>query len=175
MHGRLGRKLHTFGKDADDEPQSGHAYVASVDVRLSRAGSGESDAEPMQPLDPWGWESSSRGGTGDVQRGWEPDAKASRRRSAREEYRRPPVFGPERPVLDPHIRAVHKAVMRDMLMAGFVCTVVRAFLVFLSRSVIVDVSCWCRYSLLLYSRYRASSALDSAGCIQWRAVARLQV
>ncbi|OJT11380.1 hypothetical protein TRAPUB_12107 [Trametes pubescens] len=123
LHGRLGRKLHTFGKDADDEPQSGHAYVTSVDVRLSQAGSGESDAEPAQPLDPWGWESSSRGGTGDVQRGWEPDAKASRRRSAREEYRRPPVFGPERPVLDPHIRAVHKAVMRDMLMAGFVCTV----------------------------------------------------
>lgn len=31
------------------------------------------------------------------------------------------VFGPERVVLDPRIRAVHRRVMRDILVAGFVC------------------------------------------------------
>ncbi|KAI0343402.1 hypothetical protein BDW22DRAFT_1167627 [Trametopsis cervina] len=30
------------------------------------------------------------------------------------------IFGPERPILDPRIRAAHKRVLRDMLMAGFV-------------------------------------------------------
>ncbi|OBZ70266.1 hypothetical protein A0H81_09756 [Grifola frondosa] len=38
--------------------------------------------------------------------------------------RRPPVFGPERVVLDPRIRAVHRAVMRDILFVGFWWTVV---------------------------------------------------
>lgn len=103
-----------------------------MNVRLSQAGSGEFDAEPALPLDLWGWERSSRGGTGDVRNGWERDAKGGRRSSAREEFKRPPVFGPERPVLDPHIRAVHKAVMRDMLVAGFACTVVRVIVVFIS-------------------------------------------
>ncbi|OSX59506.1 hypothetical protein POSPLADRAFT_1075641 [Postia placenta MAD-698-R-SB12] len=34
-------------------------------------------------------------------------------------YARPPVFGPERVVLDPRIQAVHRQIMRDMLYAGF--------------------------------------------------------
>jgi len=34
-------------------------------------------------------------------------------------FRRPPVFGPERVVRDPHIQAMHRQVLRDMFWVGF--------------------------------------------------------
>jgi len=33
-------------------------------------------------------------------------------------YKRPPIFGPEKVVLDPRIQALHRQVMRDMLWVG---------------------------------------------------------
>ncbi|KAI0638539.1 hypothetical protein C8Q77DRAFT_1215317 [Trametes polyzona] len=82
---------------------------------------------PTSMVDLWGWESPSLKGPSNTQDQWGDASKSSRkarRASARLEYRRPPVFGPERPVLDPRIREVHRAVLRDMLAAGFVCTAI---------------------------------------------------
>lgn len=41
----------------------------------------------------------------------------------------PPMFGPERAVLDPRIRAVHRQVMMDLLRSGTVCSVLFMLLV----------------------------------------------
>ncbi|KAI0371608.1 hypothetical protein BV20DRAFT_965345 [Pilatotrama ljubarskyi] len=72
-------------------------------------------------FDPWGWEKAQV----TQQKSWEQGTtRYTARTTAKAEYRRPPVFGPERPVLDPRIREVHRAVMRDMLAFGFVCTAV---------------------------------------------------
>ncbi|KAF9819507.1 hypothetical protein IEO21_02115 [Rhodonia placenta] len=50
-------------------------------------------------------------------RSWDGDDGA--RADEEVAYARPPVFGPERVVLDPRIQAVHRQIMRDMLYAGF--------------------------------------------------------
>ncbi|KAI0940206.1 hypothetical protein AcV5_001377 [Taiwanofungus camphoratus] len=47
----------------------------------------------------------------------------SRSSQAESAYRRPPVFGPERVVLDPRIQAVHQRVMRDIVHVGFWWTI----------------------------------------------------
>ncbi|KAI0355345.1 hypothetical protein OH77DRAFT_1424828 [Trametes cingulata] len=83
--------------------------------------------QPSPSLDPWGWEKPPNART----RPPSPTTRAA----AKAEYRRPPVFGPERPVLDPRIREVHRAVMRDMLAFGFVCTALFAVVVLAVPSV----------------------------------------
>lgn len=67
-------------------------------------------------------------------RSWDGDDGA--RADEEVAYARPPVFGPERVVLDPRIQAVHRQIMRDMLYAGFWFTLVCAsdFVCLIARS-----------------------------------------
>ncbi|KAI0650386.1 hypothetical protein C8Q79DRAFT_943443 [Trametes meyenii] len=79
---------------------------------------GQPPGEAPPSFDLWGWEKATMDGRNNR------SARDARRAvGPLEQYRRPPVFGPELPVLDPRVRAVHKAVMNDMLLAGFVSTV----------------------------------------------------
>ncbi|KZT36672.1 hypothetical protein SISSUDRAFT_1049503 [Sistotremastrum suecicum HHB10207 ss-3] len=44
-------------------------------------------------------------------------------RETRNGYRRPPIFGPEKVVRDPRIMALHKSILRQILLVGFAWTV----------------------------------------------------
>jgi hypothetical protein len=44
--------------------------------------------------------------------------------AARNGFNRPPVFGPDNVVLDPRIRALHRQVVREVFLVGFVSAVV---------------------------------------------------
>ncbi|KAH9854988.1 hypothetical protein C2E23DRAFT_893818 [Lenzites betulinus] len=107
-----------------------YVKVRAIDPYSKFARVTSDDALPavrVPSLNLWGWEGPLSTSmevrtdhTQDIMSSW----GLGRTTSATTEYRRPPVFGPEQPVLDPHIRAVHRSVMRDMLVTGFVCTVI---------------------------------------------------
>ena len=44
--------------------------------------------------------------------------------AARNGFNRPPVFGPDKVVLDPRIKALHRQVVREVVLVGFICAVV---------------------------------------------------
>jgi hypothetical protein len=50
--------------------------------------------------------------------------------AARNGFNRPPVFGPEKVVQDPRIKALHRQVMNEILLVGVVSAMVRVSLVF---------------------------------------------
>ncbi|KZT06530.1 uncharacterized protein LAESUDRAFT_679540 [Laetiporus sulphureus 93-53] len=50
------------------------------------------------------------------------DRRPSTPDGSEEAFPRPPVFGPEKVVLDPRIRAVHREILRDLLYVGFWAT-----------------------------------------------------
>ncbi|KAI0677199.1 hypothetical protein C8Q78DRAFT_1001625 [Trametes maxima] len=110
--------LHSVCRKCGRE-KGGDVRVQTVDAPSTTSPNKPPCRPPSQPPgetplpdDLWGWEKATNDGWG---------TRWTRR--PLEQYRRPPVFGPESPVLDPRIRAVHKAVMNDMLLAGFVSTV----------------------------------------------------
>jgi hypothetical protein len=71
------------------------------------------------PADPSNLEKLPSVNAGDVHP--RPGESATR---VKREFKRPPIFGPERVVLDPRIRAVHKQIVIDMYRFGGLCTVV---------------------------------------------------
>ena len=48
--------------------------------------------------------------------------------AARNGFNRPPVFGPDKVVQDPRIQALHRQVMNEVVLVGFLSAMVRVFL-----------------------------------------------
>jgi hypothetical protein len=101
------------------------AFTSSADLKLYPISS--STDKPSSAIiapfeDPPLYENFPHVSTGDI-RPLSRDAAMTIER----EFPRPPVFGPEKAVLDPRIRALHKQIVFSMYHFGFWCTVVSQF------------------------------------------------
>ena len=80
-----------------------------------------------------------------------PDVDVEKARVTAYGGKRSPFFGPEKIVLDPRIRALHNAVMRDLVCFFVVVTLVSIRVFRRSRGwVLIGSVLSCRHSLLLY-------------------------